>query len=236
MRPLVQLLDELTERTEQGLGTAVVSELCDDLRTRRNHHGWSNVVAACREHRLQALLLQDPYTSRAFWKPRGYAGDAEMLDYIYMRTPPTDTTELGRALFQATTVSPNACSVVARRNLLAQKIDEISATRPHARVLSLACGHLREAQLSAAVTEKRLGELVAVDQDALSLEVVRQETLAATTVHASVNRIIRREIAFADFDLVYAAGLFGYLTDSVGSQLRPAHLSVILDHGGYTRW
>ena len=32
---------------------------------------------------IKRLAHQDPFTRRAFEKPRGYAGDAELLEYIH---------------------------------------------------------------------------------------------------------------------------------------------------------
>src|SRR5579872_2044960 len=37
----------------------------------------------CQSHPLSQIVLEDPYSRRAYEKPRGYAGDAVMLDYIY---------------------------------------------------------------------------------------------------------------------------------------------------------
>src|ERR1700737_1086687 len=44
---------------------------------------WKQFAAECRQHPLMKLLQQDPLTSRAFTKPRGYAGDAVMMDMVY---------------------------------------------------------------------------------------------------------------------------------------------------------
>jgi extracellular factor (EF) 3-hydroxypalmitic acid methyl ester biosynthesis protein len=45
---------------------------------------WRSFVGTTfREHRLHQLLLEEPFTRRAFYKPRGYAGDAATLDYVY---------------------------------------------------------------------------------------------------------------------------------------------------------
>src|SRR5512139_4125726 len=44
---------------------------------------WRRYVAAARHHPLVHLLHQDPFTCRCFCKPRGYAGDAKMIDFIY---------------------------------------------------------------------------------------------------------------------------------------------------------
>jgi extracellular factor (EF) 3-hydroxypalmitic acid methyl ester biosynthesis protein len=225
MRPLNDLLDDLEGRVRGGGGTDAVSALCEDLRDRRASTPpgeWTgSVISACRQHPIHALFLQDPYTARAFQKPRGYAGDAEMLDYVYTRTPPADTTVIGQAVFRGTTGLPNGRSVVARRDLLARRIDEIATARPGARVLSIACGHLREAQVSAAVADKHIAEFVAFDQDGASLERVRRElsTAGVSVVQGSVTDIIRRRVAFSDFDLVYAAGLFDYLTDALSRRL-----------------
>lgn len=44
---------------------------------------WKQFAAEeCRQHSLTQFLLQDPLTSRAFTKPRGYAGDAVMMDMV----------------------------------------------------------------------------------------------------------------------------------------------------------
>src|SRR5947209_16410808 len=45
---------------------------------------WKHFAAnECRQHPLMKLLQHDPLTWRAFTKPRGYAGDAVMMDLVY---------------------------------------------------------------------------------------------------------------------------------------------------------
>jgi SAM-dependent methyltransferase len=224
MTPLNDHLDDIAARIRGGKGLEAVSELCDDLRSRRASSAlseWVQFAAACRQHPIHELLLQDPYTARAFHKPRGYAGDAEMLDYVYTQVPPPGTTAIGSAVFRATTGLPNGQSVVDRRNLLAQRIDEIAAARPNAKILSIACGHLREAQVGTAISNGLIKEFVAFDQDSISLEVVRREQSAVgvQTIQGSIADIIRRRVSFDHFDLVYAAGLFDYLTDLFSQRL-----------------
>src|SRR5262249_38418269 len=58
------------------------------------------------------VLHQDPFTYRAFSKPRGYAGDAVMMDYIYglgdARQADEDATPIGRAVFAHMATRPSA--------------------------------------------------------------------------------------------------------------------------------
>lgn len=79
---------------------------------------WNELIVRCRRHSLRELVHQDPFTYRAYHKPRGYAGDAVMMDYIYGReelwTPP-ETTELGQRIFDYTTSAPASEGVRARR-------------------------------------------------------------------------------------------------------------------------
>lgn len=237
MSQTTDFLDHLTERILDGDGKRVVAELGDHFRQLRAMHEdrhWMNaVVSVCRRHPIQELLLEDPYTARAFRKPRGYAGDAVMLDYIYSGEPPLETSAIGRAIFDGTTGLPNGQSVILRRNLLAKKIDETTSTRPDARVLSIACGHLREAECSRAVTDKRVLELVAFDQDAESLSVVSRDysPFGVTTVHGTVMDIIRRRVRFVGFDLVYAAGLFDYLSDKLARRLLALMVAMVRPGG-----
>ena len=56
-----------------------------------------------RDHLLHRVLLEDPYTARAFGKPRGYAGDAVLIDMIYDQQPPDETSARGRDIFAVTT-------------------------------------------------------------------------------------------------------------------------------------
>src|SRR2546421_12699356 len=56
---------------------------------------WKQFAAhECRQHPLMQLLQQDPLTSRAFTKPRGYAGDAVMMDMMYAADHEYDLPEL----------------------------------------------------------------------------------------------------------------------------------------------
>src|SRR6266851_5024200 len=130
--------------------------LFSELQERRDHlspESWKQFIAMnCRQHPLLELLHQDPFSSRAFLKPRGYAGDAEMLDLIYAiedgETLPAlhQSSELGRRIHHATANLAAARAVRSRRWIIIDTLNELTArlARPH--VLSLACGHLREAR------------------------------------------------------------------------------------------
>ena len=110
----------------------------------------------------------------------------------------------------------SACEAVReRRKTVAARIDQAAAEKPGADVLSVACGHLREAELSLALQTNRIGTFYAVDQDPLCFSAVEQY------VSASGGRIRPRRMGVRDligerhdlpqFDLIYSAGLYDYL-------------------------
>jgi len=220
-----QLLDTCFNHVAEGDGAAVVDTLCTELACWRHAVSpelWrQTIVPLCREHRIHQTLLEDPYTWRAYTKPRGYAGDAEMLDFLYTQKVPPGTSNAGEAVFRGTTGLPNGQSVVDRRNRLAKRIDRVCDSRPNPRILSIACGHLREAQQSAAVQNKSVGEFIALDQDEDSLAIVasEQSCFGIRTVQASVISVIRKNVAFENLDFVYAAGLLDYLSESLSRRL-----------------
>jgi extracellular factor (EF) 3-hydroxypalmitic acid methyl ester biosynthesis protein len=174
------------------------------------------------EHPLKQLAHQDPITRRAYEKPRGYAGDAELLDYIYgLRMMPNDTTCLGAAIYSFILQAPGPRAVRARRDLLASYIDAVATRIDKPRILAVACGHLREAQKSVTVREGRIGRFIALDQDRDSLAVVKgeQEADGVEAIHGSVNSILEGETIFEDLDFVYSTGLYDYLPQPVAIDL-----------------
>lgn len=197
----------------------------------------------CRAHPLHALVQQDPFTNRAATKPRGYAGDAVMLDYVYDSRPPEGTSDIGHAVFTATTRSGMGLSVCHRRALLRGLIDETVGTVAGARLLSVACGHARELQGSLVDSELFDGEFVALDQDPLSCAEV-QRSMAGRRVRVLQRGV--RELMTAEggagptpplaaelgrFDLIYSAGLYDYLPD-VAAQRLARRLLQMLRPGG----
>jgi extracellular factor (EF) 3-hydroxypalmitic acid methyl ester biosynthesis protein len=237
LRDVNGFLDEMQDRLLVGDAVASVRLLIDRLREYRqasSEEDWRDRIRpACLQHGIRDLLHQDPYTRRAFAKPRGYAGDAVMLDYVYRGDAPSETTRLGREIFYCTTRLPNGLSVVARRDYLATNIDQIACVSDRPRILSIACGHLREAQCSRAVQDRSVGEFFALDQDPESLAVVEKEQSAqgVTPVLGSVRSLLRGGMPFSDLDFVYAAGLFDYLSDAVATRLT-ARMFEMLAPGG----
>lgn len=193
------------------------------------------MLAWCRAHPLHALVLQDPFTHRAASKPRGYAGDAVMMDYIYTGKPPAGTTAPGAEVFNATTCAGMGLSVRYRRQLLKSLIDDTVVSHAAPRLLSVASGHCRELEGSLAETPHFAGEFVALDQDPLSCAEV-------ASVHAShrvrvVNHGVRDLVSgplaatLGHFDLIYSAGLYDYLPDVLARRLTQRLLSLLRPGG-----
>ena len=187
---------------------------------------WKSFARCLRtEHSLRHDIHQDPMTCRAFDKPRGYAGDAVMMDYLYnihfAEEAADNATDLGRAIYRYIQTRQAGEGVRFRREHLAGLIDEIAAEKKDASVLAIASGHLRESELSNALANRTLGRFVALDADTESLNEVEMcyGPVGVETIHASVRHLLARKVKLTPFDFVYAAGLYDYLNDAVAQAL-----------------
>lgn len=200
------------------------------MRTRALKSGgsvaWNHLIAEIRSTPLFDMAQLDPFTSHGFKKPRGYPGDALLLDWICrnfrLLTHPQHRTKSAR-LYRGVINRGAAESVGWRRQHLADLIDDAAAAKPAARVLALAAGHLREADLSVALQRGHIGEVVALDQDEQSLAEIDHRYSASgmpvTTVNATIRNVIAGRYQIADFDLIYSAGLYDYLPAPVAEKL-----------------
>ena len=200
---------------------------CYERRRSVSRRAWRE-FATC-EARVPELLSfahRCKMTRRSFEKPRGYAGDAVMLDHIYgtgeCRLAPHPASTDGQ-VYAYTVNAPAPAAVRYRRQVLARLVDEAAARcgDGEASVVSIACGHLREADLSQAVQARKLKAFLAFDQDVDSLSVVDTDysMLGVETRHGSVRQIIGERLRLPKCDLIYAAGLYDYLDDTVAMRL-----------------
>ncbi|HEX2717974.1 MAG TPA: class I SAM-dependent methyltransferase [Gemmatimonadaceae bacterium] len=211
--------------------------LCDELASLRrtlSAERWKAVIDECRASALRDVVGDAPISRRAAMRPRGYPGDAETLDLVYGAGQlPAGLTPLGAALYGYELQMTAAVSVRARREILAALIDEVASQRPDARILSIACGHVREAERSEAVASRSFAAFDALDQDAESLALVEREHAprGLRPIPGSVRALLAGKVALSDYDLVYAAGLYDYLERDVAARLT-ATLFAMLRPGG----
>lgn len=178
---------------------------------------------ACHRHPLKQLLIQDPYTRRSVEKPRGYSGDAPLIDYLYrLGAPAPSDTYLGREIFW-TFMDFSACQSVRWRALhLAGKIDEVfQINQKPINILSLASGHLRELNYVHDFDQK-VASFYAIDQDASSNEEARRSLPYSQLDirEESILSVIRKKYKpNCSLDFIYSAGLCDYLNDKVANRL-----------------
>jgi len=236
----LKILDLVVEKFNAGQAAEGMSELLPPLQSQRlnaTELAWAQFRQCCLHHPLRALLHQDPFTLRAFTKPRGYAGDAPLLDFIYGREEgwpvPEGTSDLGRKIFAFTTASSSCEAVRARRGFIAHAIDNLVEEIPQAHILALAAGHLREALLCAAVKRRQFGRYVAFDSDLQSLEEARHcyGRYGIETVSGTIRQLFRQHHDLDGFDLVYSMGLLDYLSISTARRLAWAMFQMLRSRG-----
>lgn len=210
-----------------GAGSAIASLAAELRREKREQSpvSWEQTVGQCRAHPLRELLHQDPLTERAFSKPHGYQGDAELLDMIYARDwrgiYPRPVSQLGQHIFDYTITCKAPSAVRIRRDRLSRMIDELCerVSAPH--ILSVGCGHLREAGQSAAVRARRIGRFVGLDQAPAAIAMVERElgSFGVQAVQGSIRLVLGGPLAQEKFDFIYSAGLYDYLEDRLAQRL-----------------
>ena len=157
------LMDDVQNMLLSGNVKEGIDHLMLGMRTIKNHYGTSE----WREFSQTTLLMhpatqyihQCPLTYHSFSKPRGYAGDAELLDYIYgFKQPSPSVSALGQEICEYWRNLTVPSSARLRLDVLAKTIDSVASEAPHpVQILSLACGHLREAKKSVAIREGSIG-------------------------------------------------------------------------------
>ena len=192
------------------------------LLNERSLQAWRDFLDQIRMHPVSDLIQQDPFTARSYDQPRGYAGDAVELDYIYDRDPGPACTALGKILFHEMMQVPECVAVRARREILATAIDDVASRVDSPDIFSVASGHIREAELSDAVNQNRIGRLVALDHDKDTISVLQDRFTAINlmTINKSVYKFVKGPSEIdGKFDLIYATGLYDYLPQGFAQRL-----------------
>jgi SAM-dependent methyltransferase len=210
-----------------------------ELRREASPGVWRQLIALAQQHPVADYLLQDPFTRWSFEKPRGYSGDASLLD-IYYKHPSAagivaSSSALGRKIYAYTSEAPSSVAGRERRQILTRSVDATARQIDGAEILAIACGHLREAEDSKALAQGKLKRWVGLDQDPVSVATANRD-LAGSVVEAmegSVRNLLRRAYSLGTFDLVYASGLYDYLPRSIGVRLLQRGMELLKPGGEF---
>ncbi|MDU9404657.1 hypothetical protein RTH46_19415 [Pseudomonas sp. zfem004] len=223
MSAITAFLDARFAELQRGWyerGMASLVEGLTEFRLTLPDNAWAKgVLPACRQHRLDSLLLEDPFTRRARERPRGYAGDAVMMDYMYFREPPSPCSDIGQQVFAFLTDSPNAASVRWRREHIASLINAEVRQRKTLSVLGVACGHCREGLLLSNEAMLAISRYDVLDQDDESLEVIGRTLPGHIKPKKLAAQALGEQQELCGFDFVYSAGLYDYLDEPQAAAL-----------------
>lgn len=236
------ILQIARQQFEYGRDPAeIIHRLAGTLHETRNKFHpsvWQELIPIAQNHPVSEYFLQDPFTRWSFTKPRGYSGDAQLLDFIYghpsVESDIAKASPLGRALYDYTKDASSSVAVRERRDLLTQHVDDIAEKRGgDTEILTIAAGHLREANNSAALRQRRIKRWVALDQDPISVGSITRDFAGSgvEAIDGSVRGILTKGHKLGQFDFVYAAGLYDYLAENVAVKLTQRCLEMLKPNG-----
>lgn len=203
------------------------------------------------KRQLHPLVLCAPFAYRTYLKPLGYAGDYEMVNMI-LRDPHEGSSLFAKMLNVWLLSQPSA---EAHRNrvkyltgILEQEVGRVAATGKKAKIMNLGCGPAGEIQAFLAKTDLAdHAEFLLMDfnDETLDyakkvLESLRERHHRGTLLNfekRSVHQILKDSSRNIDlppvqqYDLIYCAGLFDYLSDRVCKRLMD-HFYGLLAPGG----
>lgn len=173
-------------------------------------------------------IVGSEFLKRTNLKPRGYAGDAEMMLMAY-RNEPVGKFVFHKLMHQHPLQTPAAEAVRYRPKLIARELEQLRQALPGPiRFLSLASGpawELKEIYKRPEDFESLRCVLFDRDTDALAharslvdgLEAAHGRRMQLDLVDASVRTMLRRDVKsrLGRFHFIYSMGLFDYLSTPV---------------------
>jgi CRP-like cAMP-binding protein len=176
-------------------------------------------------------FMRSRFAERAYYKPKGYAGDYQMMEMLYHQQPRGDGL-LGALVDSWCLDTAAARAFRGRRILLKGLLQNAAARRANPprplRILNLACGSCRELFDFLAETPRISPlEALCIDTDAGALEFIHHHVNVIP--HQAVIRLMQADVLrwiggrdnhpFGEMDFIYSAGLIDYLEDGLVEKL-----------------
>jgi len=162
------------------------------------------------------FLSSDPYTRWGLIKPRGYPGDATLMDFAYghasVQAHIDAACDIGKRIYSYTSAAKQSESARQRIQLIREQIEAQARSRGGLVIASFAAGHARELENLSAEAASRVQRFIALDVDASSLAIAAASAQAVPFTPVRMNVIKDGMPAVEPADFVYSLGLFDYLT------------------------
>jgi len=168
-------------------------------------------------------FMRSRFAERAFYKPKGYAGDFLMMEMIYLNRPDGDG-KLGKLVDEWCINTAAARAVRGRRKLLSSILESCSekhrSQEAVTRILNLACGSNRELfDFLGRYKWTESIEATCVDADTEALEYTNRHVNVVP--HRAAVRFMQDNVVkwalgrvrhnLGQMDIIYSAGLTDYL-------------------------
>ncbi|MGB5882268.1 MAG: patatin-like phospholipase family protein [Thermoanaerobaculia bacterium] len=168
---------------------------------------------------LPELVNQSPFMDRALKKPRGYAGDDRLLNYVYGDEVLAAPTNMGKLLNYAFFSSPAANAIRNRAKIVQGVIFDRLSQKTPLHVTSIASGPAHEVSTMTRLLPRDSPKSQIIwtmlDQDQKALDNAREAVPAGVIeprfLLASLWDIVKGRVELVDQDVVYSLGLFDYL-------------------------
>lgn len=203
------------------------------------------------KRQLHPFVLSAPFAYRTYQKPLGYAGDYEMVNMI-LGDPFLGGSLFAKVLNVWLLAQPSAQAHRNRVSFLAERLESevkrVAGRGRRARVLNLGCGPAGEVQRFLAQSPvSDQADLVLLDFNDETLDYVRRVlgellerhhrqtrlNFEKRSVHQILKESGRAPVASVarDYDLIYCAGLFDYLSDRICKRLMTYFYELLAPEG-----
>lgn len=194
--------------------------------------------------KISEFVLKSSFTHRSFTKPRGYAGDFEMMNQLY-RNDDFSNSLFGSCVERAVNMHAEPTAVRNRSEYLCSKIIKSVNKFPSKKIkiLAVACGPAEEVKkaihsLSQSDLDRVEIDLLDQDMDAILYAqknikdtlLETKKSLRVNLINKSIKEIITSELS-TYYDLIYSAGLFDYFSDAVANRAMRTLLKVLNKDG-----
>ena len=204
----------------------VIEDLNDslsDFKEAMDGSGYEDVMWGYVFKEIYPYFMRSRFAERAYYKPKGYAGDFLMMEHIYANKPKGEG-KLGEIIDTFCLSRPGALAIHGRRKLLKNELlrlsKDIAARGGKTRIMNLACGPNRELfDFLAECDHSETVEALCVDIDAEALQYTNQHVNIFP--HRASIRLMRENVIkwslgrvnhqIDNLDIIYSAGLCDYL-------------------------